>query len=124
MEFHAATGPHAVAVVRRRQEPAPGRMPITTQTGLSHRRLEEAPLPQGRQGLARLWRRLAEGGGNALNQVQAQVVMDLFAAPDPGGQCGIAHRYASPWLRCCVATLPRSRRSVNLHFSKGAFGSD
>src|SRR5690554_4805635 len=80
-EFHASASPHAVAVVRRRQEATAGRMAIDAQAGLEHRLLEEAPLPQGRQGLASGGGRLAEGGGDALEQVVAQVVLGFFGSP-------------------------------------------
>ncbi|MOA16596.1 hypothetical protein D3C78_1368180 [compost metagenome] len=74
-------------------------MAILTQAILGNRRLEETPLPERRQRLALRRRRLAEGGGDAADQVEAQLVVDFFAPADPGRQIDFAHR-CSPWLRC------------------------
>src|SRR5690606_30569558 len=87
VKLDTPAGPHAVAVVRRRQKAAPGRVAIAAEPGFRYCRLAKAPLPQRWQSLAGLRRRLAQGSSDALQQVQAEVVMNFFAASDPGGQC-------------------------------------
>src|SRR5690606_15516207 len=92
-EFDAATGPHAVAVVRRWQEATTGRMAVTAQASFGHWLLEEAPLPQRRQRRAVRRIGLAKSCGDTLDQVAAQLVVSLFATPDPGSKSRVSHRW-------------------------------
>src|SRR5690606_10240637 len=117
-----SASPHAVAVVRRRQEATAGRMAIDAQAGLEHRLLEEAPLPQGRQGLASGGGRLAEGGGDALEQVVTQVVLGFFGSPGPGGECGVGHGWHPGDSFLVPAACNAARRFENPDLQPPAFG--
>src|SRR5690606_24163528 len=113
-ELDAAAGPHAVAVVGRRQEAATGRMAVSTQATFGHWLLEEAPLPQRRQ--RRPVRRigLAKRCGDTLDQVAAQLVVSLFATPDPGSKSRVSHRWVPALVFVFLqnATKPVFRESL------------
>ncbi len=47
-ELDSATRPHAIAIVRRRQKAATGRMAVAAELRFEHRLLEKTPLPQRR----------------------------------------------------------------------------
>ena len=92
-ELQAPAGPHAVAIVRRRQETAARRVAVDAEAGGLHRVLEERPVPERRQRFAVGRGRLAEGGGDALDQVAAQLIVGFFLATDPGGESGLTHAW-------------------------------
>ncbi|MCY1366134.1 hypothetical protein D9M69_530140 [compost metagenome] len=93
VEFEAPARGHAVAVVRWRQEAAARRMAVRAQAGFAHRvrLLEERPVPQRRQGVADDEVGFVERGGDALDHGGVELLVGLFAAPDPGADGGIAH---------------------------------
>ena len=93
VELQAPAGPHAVAIVRRRQETAARRVAVDAEAGGLHRVLEERPVPERRQRFAVGRGRLAEGGGDALDQVAAQLIVGFFLATDPGGESGLTHAW-------------------------------
>ncbi len=90
-ELDTAAGPHAVAVVGRRQEATTRRMAVLAQTVLGDRLLKKRPVPQRRQRLAMGRRGFAKGGGDALDQIAAELVVGFFATTDPGGKSRITH---------------------------------
>src|SRR5690606_31761150 len=99
VELQTSARPHAIAIAGRRQETTPRRMTVFAKAGLGDRVLKKAPLPQRRQRFAMARIRLAEGCGDTLNQVAAQLIVNILGAPDPGGQSRVGHR-SGP--RCVV----------------------
>ncbi|MOA23696.1 hypothetical protein D3C78_1443320 [compost metagenome] len=90
-KLQAAAGPHAVAVVSRRQEPAPRRMAIVAQPCVVDRLLEECPMPEQGQGVTWRRRRLVQCRGNTLDQVMGDAVVAGFATADPGTEVMCCH---------------------------------
>src|SRR5690606_17828329 len=90
-ELDTTAGPHAVAVVGRRQKATARRMAVCAQTALGDRFLKERPVPQRRQRLAMSRRGFAKGGSDALDQIAAELVVGFFATTDPGGKSRITH---------------------------------
>ncbi|MOA14186.1 hypothetical protein D3C78_1342720 [compost metagenome] len=93
VELEAPTGGHAVTAIRRRQEATASGMAIGAKASFTHRirLLEERPVPERRQCVAKRQVRLVEGSGHALDQGGIELFVRLFAAPDPGADGGIAH---------------------------------
>ncbi|MOA00456.1 hypothetical protein D3C78_1198180 [compost metagenome] len=93
VELEAPAGGHAVATIGWRQETATCRMAIRTEAGLTHGiwLLEESPVPQRRERIANRQVRFVEGRGHAFDHSGIDLLVGLFAAPDPGADSGIAH---------------------------------
>src|SRR5690606_36776827 len=85
-ELDATTGPHAVAVVGRRQKATARRMAVCAQTALGDRFLTERPVRHRRQRLGMSRRCFAKGGSDALDLIAAELVVGFFATTDPGGK--------------------------------------